>query len=198
MPAVQHAPTPEKVVDGGQRFDIAIPEGLEDRLGPEEAQVALGLQPAAHIQDQVLTGGVGALGGVGDRPGRSDQATRSSRWQCECRTPAVETVARLTPKSRATYFCEHRLRTASTMAWRWGGFPVGLLIVGSSSENAFTATPGAFRRLWHLAAEGIPPYHSPIKALRYRDIAIVFIAITLQRTFRNSLPPQQKRRDIML
>ena len=126
---------------------------------------------------------------------RSDQATRSSRWQCACRTPAVETVARLTPKSRATYFCEHRLRTASTMAWRWGGFPVGLLIVGSPSENAFTATPGAFRRLWHLAAEGIPPYHSPIKALRYRDIAIVFIAITLQRTFRNSLPPQQKRRD---
>ncbi|MGZ4853464.1 MAG: hypothetical protein ACXV3D_09815, partial [Halobacteriota archaeon] len=42
-----------------------------------------------------------------------------------------------------------------------GGFPVGLLIVGSSSELAFAAMlpPGAFGRLWHLAAEAIPPPH---------------------------------------
>ena len=117
--AVQHAPTPESAADSGQRFDTAIPEGFENRLGPEEAQVtALGLQPAAHLQVQALKGGVGPLGGVGDRRviGPIDMV---ESWAVRETEPAVETVAGLTPKSRATCFCEHPLRTASTMAWRW-------------------------------------------------------------------------------
>jgi hypothetical protein len=70
MPPVEHASTPEDAVDGplrGQRFDAAGPEGIADRLGPEETQVALGLQSAAHFEDQVFEGGGGPLGGMGDR-----------------------------------------------------------------------------------------------------------------------------------
>ena len=70
MTTVQHAATAEDAVDGplgGQRFDAAGLEGREDRLGPEEAQVTLGPQLAAQLQDQVLEGGGGPLGGVGER-----------------------------------------------------------------------------------------------------------------------------------
>ena len=40
-----------------------------------------------------------------------------------------------------------------------GGFPVSLLMVHSSQGGLVSdkPTPGAFRMLWHLAAEGIPP-----------------------------------------
>jgi hypothetical protein len=70
MAAVQHAATAKDAVDrplGGQRFDAAGLEGREDRLGPEEAQVTLRPQAAPHLKDQVFEGGVGPLGGVGDR-----------------------------------------------------------------------------------------------------------------------------------
>ena len=69
MPSVQHAPTAEDAVDGPlrrQRFDPAGSEGLEDRLGPEEAQVTVGPQTAPHFKDQVFESGLGPLGGVGD------------------------------------------------------------------------------------------------------------------------------------
>lgn len=54
MPSVQHTPSAEDAVDGplrGQRLDSAGSEGLEDRLGPEETQVTVGLQLAPHFQD---------------------------------------------------------------------------------------------------------------------------------------------------
>jgi hypothetical protein len=47
MPSVQHAPTADDAVDGPlrrQRFDSAGSEGLEERFGPEEAQVTVGPQ----------------------------------------------------------------------------------------------------------------------------------------------------------
>src|SRR5262249_56882144 len=53
MATVQHAATAEDAVDGplgGQRFDAAGPESREDRLGPEVAQVTLGLQAAYALR----------------------------------------------------------------------------------------------------------------------------------------------------
>ena len=70
MSAVPHAATTQDAVDRpfrGQRLDATGPEGLEDRLGPEEAQVTLGLQAATHFEDQVFEIGIGPLSGVGDR-----------------------------------------------------------------------------------------------------------------------------------
>ena len=43
---------------------MTAPQGLEDRLGPMEAQVALDLELVTHVQDQVLDADLGSLGGV--------------------------------------------------------------------------------------------------------------------------------------
>jgi hypothetical protein len=69
MPSVQHASPAKDAIDGplcGQRFDSAGSEGLEDHLGPEEAQVTIGPQTAPHFKDQVFDSGLGPLGVVGD------------------------------------------------------------------------------------------------------------------------------------
>src|SRR5204862_2678114 len=64
--SVQGSPPFEDAVDGphrGERHDVAGLEGLVDRLGPLEAQVAAPPQLLSHGQDQVLDGGFGAGGG---------------------------------------------------------------------------------------------------------------------------------------
>jgi hypothetical protein len=70
MLMVQGAATTQDAVDGalrGERFDPAGSQVLEDRFGPEEAQVALGLQLAAHVEDRILDGPLGSLSDSGDR-----------------------------------------------------------------------------------------------------------------------------------
>jgi hypothetical protein len=70
MPMVQGAATAQDAIDGplrGERFDPAGSEVLEDRFGPEEAQVAVGLQLAAHVEDQILDSPLGPLSDSGDR-----------------------------------------------------------------------------------------------------------------------------------
>jgi hypothetical protein len=138
MATVQHVATGEDAVDcplRGQGFNGAGLEGRKDRLGPEEAQATLGLQLAAHLQDQVLEAGVGPLGGLGDRRaigpidpiealavGMSDPAVDRGRAHVEV---AGDLLLRPSPSNGLNY--------RPTAA----GFPVSLLMVSSSRGSRF-------------------------------------------------------------
>jgi hypothetical protein len=113
------APTASGAVDGplrGERIDVAAPQGLEDRRGPMEAQVALDLELVTHLRDQVLDGGLSSLGGVRNPRaiGPIDPVEALALGVANQRL----TVPGLTPKSRATCCCYRPRRTASTMARR--------------------------------------------------------------------------------
>src|SRR5512135_3723714 len=63
--AVQGAPSFEDAVDGphrGERFDLAVLEGLVDDLRPVEPQVTDPLQLRSYSQDQILDGGISPRG----------------------------------------------------------------------------------------------------------------------------------------
>ena len=138
MPMIQGAATAQDAVDGpfrGERFDPAGSQILEDRLGPEEAQVALGLQLAAHLKDQILDGPLGPLSDSGDR------------WAIGPIHP-VETlavrVADPAVNGRGAYAevpCDFMLRSAASDGLDHGpaaaGLPISLLRVGSSLEVSF-------------------------------------------------------------
>src|SRR5512135_3714137 len=138
LPAIQHAAPAEDAVDGplrGKRLDVAAPQGLEDRFGPMETQVALDLQLAAHLPDQVLDAGLGSLGGVWDPRaigpidpvealalGVADPAVDGARTHTEV---ACDLLLRLAP----AYGLDHGPAA--------GDFPVGLLMVHPSSGGLF-------------------------------------------------------------
>jgi hypothetical protein len=162
MPPVQHAPTAEDPVDGplrGQRLDAAGPEGIEDRLGPEETQVTLGLQSAAHLEDQVFEGSSDPLGGPGDRRaiGPIDPVEALAVRMVD---PAIDSSG-----AHAEIPCDLLLRSSTANGLHHRptavGFPDSLLMVRSSQavsfqESLHRACSGGcgswpFRRLWHLA-----------------------------------------------
>src|SRR5512135_2469682 len=162
MPPVQHAPTPEDAVDGPLRrqwCDPTGPEGIEDRLGPEESQVTLGLQSAPHLEDQIFEGSGGPLGGMGDRRtiGPIDPVEALAVRMAD---PAIDSGG-----AHAEIPCDLLLRSSTANGRNQRptavGFPDSLLMVRPSQEVSFQASlhrarsggcgSWPFRRLWHLA-----------------------------------------------
>ncbi len=166
MPPVQHAAPLEDAVDGplrGQWFDAAGPEGIEDRLGPEEAQVTLGSQVAPHVEDQVFEGSGSPLGGMGDRRtiGPIDPVEALAVRMAD---PAIDRSG-----AHAEIPRDLLLRPSTPNGLDHGptavDFPYSLLMVRSSREVSFQASlhrersggcgSQPFRRLWHLADQDL-------------------------------------------
>ena len=139
----------------GRRLDPAGLEGLTDRGGPVEAQVAGRLQLAAHLQDQVLDRGLGPLGGAGDaRPIGPIDAVQALAVgvvdpMVDRRGAHVELAGDLVVRAAAADGLDHGPAT--------GGFPVSLLMVRPFQEVAFSIkpTPRAFGMWWHLAVRDV-------------------------------------------
>jgi hypothetical protein len=165
MAMVQRAPTSEDAVDGplrGEWLDPSGSEPLPDRLGAGVAQVALGPQLAAYLEDQVFDGAGGPLGGAGDRraigPIHPVEALAVGMAN-----PAIDGGG-----AHAELTGDLLLRTSASDGFDDGStagrLPIGLLMVRSSSEVWFqvslhrerSACRGSqpFRRSWQLAGYG--------------------------------------------
>src|SRR5512135_1308013 len=136
--AVQHATAVEDAVDRpqrGERLDPAGSKGVADRFGPVEAQIALVAQLASHVEDEVLDGGGGPLGGVRSaRPIGPIDAVESSAVgvvdpAVDGRGAHMELSGDFVLRSTAPNGLDHGPAA--------GGFLVSLLMVRSSQEGPF-------------------------------------------------------------
>ena len=108
---------------------------MQDRFGSEEAQVAVGLQLAAYIEDQILDSPLGSLSDAGDR-GAIRPIHPVEALAARVADPAVNGRG-----AHAEVPCDLMLRSAASDGLDHGpaasGLAIGLLIVGSSPEVSF-------------------------------------------------------------
>ena len=109
---------------------MAAPQGLEDRLGPMEAQVALDLYLVANLQDEVLDARLGSPGGVRN-PRAIGPIDPVEALALGVANPAVDGAW-----AHIEVACDLLLRSAPAQGLDHGpaagDFPVGLLMVHPS------------------------------------------------------------------